>query len=216
MLGESSVRRPRRPGIFNVTNSNNRFYFKKTITNKEDFNQITIPEGTYEIESLNDEIKRISIDKGHYTEDEYPFMIKQNFSTLGSIREIQPHGSIIGFVFDDSIRKLLGLNETILYKEYNLSPNPVDILSSDIIFLECDIAPRRIFKGKRSVVIHKFTMDVDPGYKSNKNIRGGVQWYMMEIKDFISSISFKLKNGNNELVSFIGQSITFRLLFKEV
>ena len=104
-------------GIFNVTNSNEKFYVQKTITNEENFFQIPIPEKAYEIESLNDEIKRNIIDKGQYTEDKYPFMIKPNFSTLGSIIEIQSHGSIIGFVFDDSIRKLLGFNETILYKD---------------------------------------------------------------------------------------------------
>ena len=114
-------------GIFNVTNSNNKFYFKKSITDEDDFIQITIPPGAYEIESLNDEIKRIIIDKEHYTIEDYPFQIKPNFSTLGSIIEIIPQGPIISFVFNDSIRHLLGFNETILYKEYNLSPNPVDI-----------------------------------------------------------------------------------------
>ena len=126
-------------GIFNVINSNKNFYFKKTITN-EDFMQITIPSGAYEIEKINREIKRIIIDTGDYSENEYPFTIKPNFSTLGSIVEIKPQGAIIGFVFDDSIRNLLGFHETILYKEYNLSQNPVDILSFDNFFLECDIA----------------------------------------------------------------------------
>ena len=55
-------------GIFNVTNSNNRFSFKKTIIHEDGFVQITIPPGAYEIESLNDEIKRIIIDEEHYTE----------------------------------------------------------------------------------------------------------------------------------------------------
>ena len=32
-------------GIFNVTNSNKNFYFKKSITNEEDLMQITIPAG---------------------------------------------------------------------------------------------------------------------------------------------------------------------------
>ena len=118
-------------GIINVTNSNNRFNFKKTIIDGDDFIEITIPPGAYEIESMNNEIKRIIIDKGHYTEAEYPFTIKPNFSTLGSIIEISPQGPIIGFVFDDSIRNLLGFHQTILYKEYKLSPNPVDILSFD-------------------------------------------------------------------------------------
>ena len=73
-----------------------------------------------------------------------------------------------------------------------------------------------IFKGKRSGIINTFTMDVDPGYKYIEKFRGGVQWYMMNTKDFISSINFKLKNENNDFVSFNGQSITFRLSIKEI
>ena len=92
---------------------------KKTITNEEDFIQITIPNGTYESESLNNEIKRIFIDKSYYTQIENPFQIKPNFRTLGSIIEIQPQGPLIGCEFDDTIKNLLGFNETILYKEYN-------------------------------------------------------------------------------------------------
>ena len=202
-------------GIFNVTNRNNKFYFKKALID-EDFIQIRIPEGAYEIESLNGEIKRIIIDKEHYTEATYPFSIKPNFSTLGSIIEIKPQGPIIGFVFEDSIGKFLGYNETILWEEYNLSPNPVDILSFDNIFTECHIAQGMIFKGKRTGIIHNFTMDVDPGYKYIEKFRGGIQWYMMESKDIISSNNFKLKNENRNLVPFNGQSVTFRLSIKEI
>ena len=73
-----------------------------------------------------------------------------------------------------------------------------------------------IFKGRRTGVIHNWTMTVDPGYKYVEKFAGGISWYMMETKDFISSINFKLKNENGELVSFNGQSITFRLSIKEV
>ena len=73
-----------------------------------------------------------------------------------------------------------------------------------------------ILEGKRSGIIHNFTMDVNPGYKYIEKIRGGVQWYLMDTKDLISSNSFKLKNENNKLVSFNGQSVIFRLSIKEV
>ena len=85
-------------GIFNVTNSNNKFYFKKNLVGEE-FIQIRIPEGAYEIESLDAEIKRIPFDKEHFTESDYPFKIKPNFSFLGSIIEISQPGVVIGFVF---------------------------------------------------------------------------------------------------------------------
>ena len=197
-------------GIFNATNSNNKFYFKKTITDEDGFVQITIPPGAYEIEPLNDEIKRIIIDKEHYTVSNYPFEIKPNFSTLGSIIEISPQGPIISFMFDDSIKDLLGFHAVTLYEEYNLSTSPVDILSFDNIFLECDIAQGMIFKGRKSNIIHNWTMTVDPGYKYVEKFSGGISWYMMQSKDIISSICFNLKNENGNLVSFNGQSVTFR------
>ena len=72
------------------------------------------------------------------------------------------------------------------------------------------------FKGERSGRFHKFTMDVDPGYKYIEKFRGRVQCYLMENRENILSLCFKLKNKNNQLVSFNGQSITFRLSIKEV
>ena len=65
-------------GIFNVTNSNNQFYFFKSISD-DDYIQISTRPGVYEIESLNNEIKRVIIDEGLYTEVEYPFLYKTRF-----------------------------------------------------------------------------------------------------------------------------------------
>ena len=109
---------------------------------------------------MNNEIKRIIIDKEYYTEAKYPFTIKPNLSTLGSIVQIQSHGPIIRFVFDDNIGSLLGFNETTLWEEYNLSLYPVDIFSFDNIFIETDFAQGLIFRGKRSGNIQNFTMAI--------------------------------------------------------
>ena len=73
-----------------------------------------------------------------------------------------------------------------------------------------------IFKGTRSGIGHNFTMNVDPWNKYIEKFHGGVQWYIMESKDFISNICFKLKIDNNQLVSLNGQSVTFRLSIKEI
>ena len=137
------------------------------------------------------------IEEEHYTEAKHPITIKPMFSALGSIATISNQEPLITFVPDDSIKDLLGFNTTTIYEEYNLSQNPVDIVSFDNIFLECDIVPGMVFKSKRSRIIHNFTMDIDPGYKYIEKFRGGVQWCMMEGKDIISSICFILKNENN-------------------
>ena len=190
-------------GIFNVTTKNNNFFFQKSI-NDDDHMIITIPPGAYEIESSSIEIKKRIIDEEHYTETNYPFNTKPIFSTLGSIIEITAQGPVITpvilFVPDDSIRNLWGFNKTSIFEEYNLSPNPVNILSFDKFFRDCDIAQGMIFKGKRSGIILNWTMTVDAGYKYVEQFAGGITWYMMETKDNISTTYFKLKNENNQIV----------------
>ena len=59
-------------------------------------------------------------------------------------------------------------------------------------------------------------MDVDPGYEFIERFKGGFQWYMMDTKNFISSNNFTTKIENDKIVSFNGQSSTFRLSIKEV
>ena len=194
-------------GLFNVMNGYNKFYFTKSMSDEDGFIRLTIPQGAYEIESLNNEIKRKIIKEEHYTEANYPFTKKPNFTTLGSIIRLSTQGPVITFVPVDSVRDLLGFNKTTLYEEYNLSPNPVDILSFDKIFLECNVAQGMIFWGKRSGIFHNFTMDVDPVQKYIKKFWGGVQCYMMESKDVISSVCFKLK-VDIERNKFCGQVST--------
>ena len=135
-------------GIFNVTDKNKNSYFMNSITDEDDFVQITIPPGAYEFESLNNEITRIVIEEEHYIEVNCPFKMKPNFSTLGSIIEISPQGPLISFMFDESIRDFLTFHAITLYEKYNLSPNRVDILSFDKIFINTNIAQVMIFKSK--------------------------------------------------------------------
>ena len=104
----------------------------------------------------------------------------------------------------------------MFFKVYNLSDNPVDVLSFENIFVECDIARGMLFKCIRSNIIHNWTMTVDPGYKYLEKFAGRVTWFMIETKDVASSICLKSKNQNIELVSFNGQSLTFRLSIKEI
>ena len=57
-------------------------FFIKSVTDKDGYIQLTIPPGAYELENLNNEIKRNIINEEHYTDSNYPFSIKPNFSTL--------------------------------------------------------------------------------------------------------------------------------------
>ena len=197
-------------GVFNVTNSNNKFYFTKSTSYKVCFIQIKILQGVYELASLNDEIRRNNIDEGHFTEAVDPFTIKPNFSTLSSIIEISKQELLNSFPNADSIRNLEGFDASTIYEENNLARNPVKFLRLDNFFLETDIAQGMIFKSRQSDIIHNWKMTVDPGYRYVEIFAGKISWCLMDSKDFISSISFILQNENGNLVSFNGQSLTFR------
>ena len=125
-------------GIFNDTNANNKFYFTKSISDDDGFIQITINPGAYELENLKNEIKRIIIDEEHYTEANYPFTIKHNFSTLGSI--ISTQGPVITFVPDDSIRDPLGLHKTTIFEEYkNITHHPILLIFYHLIIFSSNL-----------------------------------------------------------------------------
>ena len=91
-------------------------------------------------DSLNDENIKIINKEGYFTEENYPFVIKPNFSTLGSIIEIKPNfiGSQVGFIHDKSIGVLSGFDSVVIYEKRNFSPEPVDIITFDDIFLETE------------------------------------------------------------------------------
>ena len=173
-------------GIFNVINkkkTNSKF----TVSiNDDDFNTITVPPGAFEIESLNNEIKRNFIEEGYFTEANYPVTRKLTFAALGSTIEISSNirGSQIAFIPDDSIRDFLGSKPVLLHEEYNSSDSSLEFLSVDKISFELDFAQDMIFKGRRSGIFRNFTLDVDPAYKNSERFRGGVHWYMMQSKDF--------------------------------
>ena len=208
-------------GIQNINENNNRFYY---ITPDNNLKEIILPPGNYsvvlekkadDIPSFQTKIKELIIENGDATEENYPFLIRPNYSNNHSIIEIAD-GWEIDFTQNKTIRDVLGFGKKIINEEINFSENPVEIISFDNIFIETNIAKGLIINGKRSGIIHNFTMDVNPGYRYIEKFRGGIQWYMLENIDFISNISFKLKNEHGKLVSFNGQEVTFRITIKEV
>ena len=59
-------------------------------------------------------------------------------------------------------------------------------------------------------------MTVDQVYFFKEDFSGGYTLYILEIKDFFSSNNFKLGNHSNQLVSFKGQNIPFKLSIKNL
>ena len=106
-----------------------------SITDKNGFVQRTLPPCAYKLECLNVEIERNTFKKTHFTEADYRFTIKLNFSTKGSIIEISRKQPLFSFIPDYSIRDLSGFSAVTIYEKFSLSPDPVEISTFDNLFL---------------------------------------------------------------------------------
>ena len=115
---------------------------------------------------MNNEIERKIIKEGFFTEAIYPFTIKPNFSTYGSVVEISLNitDKQIAFDLDDSMRNILRFKPVTIHDEHP-SDFTFDIFSFDNFFLETDVAQVMILKGNRTGIVHSFLMNFHPGYK---------------------------------------------------
>ena len=110
----------------------------------------------------NLEIERLMVLNGDFDGQSFPFTIKPNFQTQGSIMEIED-GWEVDFIYAGTLRIILEFDARIVSGKNNLSDHLVDIISFANFFV--DVARGMIVNGKRSDPIHNFTMDVNPGYK---------------------------------------------------
>ena len=76
------------------------------------------PSGGYELGSLFEGTKKNTIEGSHYTEEDYPFVIKPVFS----IKENFNHGPMISFMHADSIRDLVGFDSVVILTKYKIYP----------------------------------------------------------------------------------------------
>jgi len=65
--------------------------------------------------------------------------ISANPITLGSVVNITPVLTRVDFTVANSLASLLGFGSVKLGTGYNISPNPVDIITINHILVNCDI-----------------------------------------------------------------------------
>ena len=100
--------------------------------------------------------------------------------------------------------------------EYDVSDKQADVIFLDKVKREKNIVKGMISETKRSGVIRNFRTGVDPGCDDMENNTSGLIWNMMENKDNLSSMTFKLQNENGKLVTCDGPDFTFRSTIKRI
>jgi len=173
---------------------------------------ITFNTGAYELQAINNEIKRQII---AYGDDVNALNIAANISRLTSIVTIENRNYKVDFRVANSIGSLLGFDEKVIGHGYNESTNIVNIMQINSILVNIDIIMGSHVNGSRSPTLYSFYPNVSPGYKIVERPNPSLIYYPLSRHD-ISRIRVWLTDQNGNLIDLRGETLTIRIHVREM
>lgn len=159
--------------------------------------KIHLPEGSYEINDINEYIKS-HLEKGEKIE-----IIANNNTLKCEIKSNQQ----IDFTAPTSIASLLGFDHEILPpNKRHASPHPVSIMKVNAILIDCNIARGSFINGVEGHTLFQFSPNVAPGFKIEKTLENRI--YMPVNTDRIQVITVRILDQEGRLINFRGETIT--------
>ena len=186
------------------------------------WHDVRIPEGSYELKDLNDEIIQQMRMKKHYNElSNKPYIsIVANVNTLRTEMEILDNYKV-DFRIPNSFNRILGFKNKVYHTGgptggagVNSSENIVDILPVNSIFITLDLINGSYVNGVKKNVIYSFFPEVEPGFKIVESPRNLV--YLPVNKSEISSIEVSMTDQDGKLLNLCGEKLTIRLHIREI
>jgi len=173
---------------------------------------IDIPEGSYEIEDINEHIQRIMKENGHYNDDKNNITLEPNNNTLRSVLDIAASYRV-DFTTENSVRTVLGFNSQIYTAGYNESEDIINILSVSSLRVTIDIIAASYSNGEQGNIIYSFFPSVGPGYKI---IEVPVNLVYLPITLYtISTMETKLTDQTGKLINLRGEELSIRFQIRE-
>lgn len=183
--------------IPNIDKSANKVYIGDQI--------ITIPTGTYEIESLDVLIKKC-----------LPSNVEFNLLANKNTLHCEISSSLtIDFTRENTIANLLGFSSCILEaNKLHISNKTADVFKVNILRIECDLISGSYFNSKSTHTLHEFFPLVEPGYKIVESPRNVI--YFPITKTTIDSVTLTIIDQENHPINFRNEYITTRIHIKRI
>ena len=196
----------------NIDETNNIFVYSPD--NGNSWEKIKIPEGSYEIDDINNTIQREMEKRGHYDEinEDYYINIGPNTNTLKSVLILEK-GYQVDFNHENSLAKVLGFTGTKYTEGFNESENVVDILRINSILVNIDIISGSYVNGTTKSTIYSFFPDVSPGYKIIESPVNLV--YLPITLDTIDNLNVMITDQDDHLLNLRNEKLTIRFHIRE-
>ena len=196
----------------NIDETNNVFVYSPD--NGNSWVKIKIPEGSYELDDINNAIQHEMEKRGHYDEinEDYYINISPNTNTLKSILILEK-GYQVDFDHQNSLAKVLGFTGTKYMEGFHESENVVDILRINSILVNVDIISGSYVNGTTKSTLYSFFPDVSPGYKIIESPVNLV--YLPITLNTIDSLSVMITDQDNNLLNLRDEKLTIRFHIRE-
>ena len=146
----------------NIDETNNVFVYSPD--NSNSWVKIKIPEGSYEIDDMNDTIKHEMEKRGHHDpiNEDYHINISANSNTLKSVLILEKDYQV-DFNHPNSLAKVLGFTNAKYTEGFHESENVVNTLSINSILVNIDIISGSYVNGTTKSTIYSFFSESQPG-----------------------------------------------------
>src|SRR6266568_8134161 len=199
----------------NITKGINNI-FRYSNDNGTSWKVLELDTGSYEVDTLSDEIQRLMVVNCDYNvaNSEFYIEIIPNKIKLSSIVKITNPNYKVDFAVTKSFASLLGFKKLDIDDAYNESTNIVDIMTINSILVNVDIIAGSYVNGVPLPVIYSFFPNVSPGYKIVERPSPQLIYYPISRND-INIMRVWLTNQDNKLVDLRGERLTVRILVRE-
>ena len=196
----------------NIDESNNVFVYSQD--NGNSWVKIKIPEGSYEIDDINNTIQHEMKKKGHHDpiNEDYYINISANSNTLKSVLILE-NGYEVDFNHRDSLAKVLGFTGAKYTGGFHESENVVNILSINSILVNIDIISGSYVDETTKNTIYSFFPKVSPGFKIIKMPINLV--YLPITLDTIDRLRVSITDQDDHLLNLRNEKLTIRFHIRE-